>query len=216
MVTIKMLKKILGFKNKKVKSYFEFLKDKKLIDIGINTITPEINVNIRKQIGEKYFLKIGNDSVVNGNFVFENEQGVIKIGDRTFIGGGTFVSIDNICIGNDVLISWGCTFMDNNAHSLNWNYRKNDVEDWKKGLDENKIGHYKDWKHVKSAPIVVKDKAWIGFEVSVLKGVTIGEGAVVGSRSVITKDVPDWTVVAGNPAKVIREVPLNEREYDLG
>ncbi len=101
--------------------------------------------------------------------------------------------------------------MDNNAHSTEWRRRKNDVSDWKKGLDEDKIGAYKDWEHVKSAPIIVNDKAWIGFEVVVLKGVTIGEGAIIGSRSVVTKDVPEWTIVAGNPAQFVREIPANER-----
>ncbi|WP_456439405.1 acyltransferase [Psychroserpens sp.] len=101
--------------------------------------------------------------------------------------------------------------MDNNAHSLKWSERKNDVRDWKKGIEENKIGIYKNWQNVESAPIIIKDKSWIGFETVVLKGVTIGEGAIIGSKSVVTKDVPDWTVVAGNPAKVIREIPIEER-----
>lgn len=184
---------------------------KEFVIIGDNTITKNINVDIRKKNINKVYLKIGNDSVVKGSFIFENENGVISIGSDTFIGGGVFISIDEIRIGNDVLISWGCTFMDNNAHSLKWSERKNDVKDWKKGLDENKIGFYKNWENVKSAPIIIKDKAWLGFEVAVLKGVTIGEGAVVGSRSVVTKDVPDWTIVAGNPAQIIREIPENER-----
>ncbi|MDP5158573.1 MAG: hypothetical protein NWQ07_08360 [Flaviramulus sp.] len=70
---------------------------------------------------------------------------------------------------------------------------------------------YKDWSNVKSSPIVVKNKVWIGFNSIILKGVIIGEGAIVGAGSVVTIDVPDWTVVAGNPAKVIREIPENER-----
>ncbi len=100
----------------------------------------------------------------------------------------------------------GCTFMDNNAHSLIWEERKDDVKEWKRGLEENKIGAYKNWDNVDSAPIILKDKSWIGFECVILKGVTIGEGAVVGSRSVVTKDVPDYAVVAGNPAKIIKYV----------
>ena len=60
-------------------------------------------------------------------------------------------------------------------------------------------------------PIVIKDKAWIGFNSIILKGVTIGEGAIVGAGSVVTKDVPPYTIVAGNPARIVREIPENER-----
>ena len=48
---------------------------------------------------------------------------------------------------------------------------------------------------------------WIGFDVTILKGVTIGEGAVIGAKSVVTKDVEPWTVVAGNPAVVVKYLP---------
>jgi galactoside O-acetyltransferase len=71
-------------------------------------------------------------------------------------------------------------------------------------LDEGKTGYYKNWTGVKHAPIIIKDKAWIGFNCIILKGVTIGEGAVVGAGSVVTENVPDYAVVAGNPARLIR------------
>lgn len=81
----------------------------------------------------------------------------------------------------------------------------------KKGIEEGKIGDYKNWEFVNSAPVYIKDKAWIGFNSIILKGVTIGEGAIVGAGSIVTKDVPDWTIVAGNPAKIVRNIPENER-----
>lgn len=55
-------------------------------------------------------------------------------------------------------------------------------------------------------PIVIEDKAWIGFDSTILKGVTIGEGSVVGAKSVVTRNVDPYTVVAGNPAKVVRKL----------
>jgi acetyltransferase-like isoleucine patch superfamily enzyme len=177
---------------------------------GAGTIFQSLIINVRMPEERKY-LVAGNDSVVSGNFIFENKNGNVLVGDRTFIGGGDFISINTIEVGSDVLISWGCTFMDNNAHSLRWEERKNDVLEWKKGIEQNKIGFYKNWEKVKSAPIKIMDKAWIGFNCTVLKGVTIGTGAIVGAGSIVTGDIPEWTIVAGNPAKVIREIPFSER-----
>jgi galactoside O-acetyltransferase len=67
------------------------------------------------------------------------------------------------------------------------------------------------WTHVERQPVTIESKAWIGFNVIILKGVTIGEGAIVGAGSVVTKDVPPYTIVGGNPARVIREIPPDER-----
>jgi acetyltransferase-like isoleucine patch superfamily enzyme len=191
---------------------FRFLKRRKP---NLNTQYAEIDKSsifnldqlvIRKPVPEKKYLRIGLNSIIHGQYVFENENGNILIGDNTFIGGGLFVSINNIKVGNNVLISWGCTFIDNDAHALDFNLRKNDVTDWKKGIDEGFIGKYKNWEGIKSSPITIGDGAWIGFNCIILKGVIIGEGAIVGAGSVVTKDVAPYTMVAGNPAKLIRSL----------
>jgi acetyltransferase-like isoleucine patch superfamily enzyme len=69
----------------------------------------------------------------------------------------------------------------------------------------------KDWSTVEIRPVTISDKVWIGFNSLILCGVTIGEGAVIGAGSVVTNDIPAWTVAAGNPARVIRNIPFNER-----
>jgi acetyltransferase-like isoleucine patch superfamily enzyme len=67
----------------------------------------------------------------------------------------------------------------------------------------------KDWTHVVVKPVRICDKAWVGLNVIILTGAEIGEGVVVAAGSVVTKSVQPWTIVAGNPARVIREIPAD-------
>ena len=66
-----------------------------------------------------------------------------------------------------------------------------------------------DWSTAEKAPIRICRGAWIGARAVIMKGVTVGEGAVVGTGSVVMRDVPPYTVVLGNPARVIRELDQN-------
>lgn len=145
----------------------------------------------------------GEQSIVETKIVFERCGAVVSVGDRTFIGAGIITVADKVTIGNDVMIAWGVSVSDHNSHSVVFTERRNDVIDWLDGE--------KNWSSVRSAPVKICDKAWIGFNSIVLKGVTIGEGAVIGAGAVVTKDVPPWVIVAGNPARVIREIPTSER-----
>ena len=147
---------------------------------------------------------IGDNSMIEADFYFDRENAKIIIGSRTSIGGGSkIVCANEVEIGDDVLISWGFTVVDHNSHSLLFSERKNDVVDFKNGK--------KEWHKVAIKKVKINNKTWIGFDVSILKGVTIGEGAIVAARSVVTKDVPSYTIVGGNPAKVIRQLSENER-----
>ena len=143
-------------------------------------------------------LAIGQNSIVAARLAFERQGAVIHIGQRTYIGKSTLISANQINIGNDVLISWDVTIVDHSSHSIDFQQRRNDVLAWGGGM--------KDWSAVDIEHVAVGDKAWIGFGAVILKGVTIGEGAVVGAKSVVTRDVAPWTVVAGNPARTIREL----------
>lgn len=146
---------------------------------------------------------VGNDSRIHAKITFEKPGAEVVIGNRTFIGSSKLVCAEKIVIGDDILISWGCTVIDHNSHSTRFTLRKDDIKGGKEG--------FKDWGHVVKNKITISDKSWIGFNAIILQGVTIGEGAIVGAGSVVTKDVPDWTVVAGNPARVIRKLGEDER-----
>lgn len=178
---------------------------------GIGTvILPSFYVDIRSGPTQDR-IHIGDNSVLGCRITLEREIGRVSIQDNTYIGAGThLVCAHQIEIGSNVLIAWGCTFMDHDSHSLNWTDRSDDVRRWRDGLvSQGKGGaaSTKNWSVVPMAPIYIKDKAWIGFNVIILKGVTIGEGAVIAAASVVTKNVPDWTLVGGNPAKIIKELP---------
>jgi len=148
-------------------------------------------------------VSIGAQSLVEGSIIFDRENATVSIGDRTYIGNSMLVCSNSIIFGDDILMAWGCTIVDHNSHSIHWEERKNDVVNW--------INGRKEWENIGYAPVVIGNKVWVGFNVIILKGVTIGEGAVIAAGSVVTKDVPPYTVTAGNPAKVVREIGRDER-----
>lgn len=165
------------------------------------------HVDLRNPQNGHIYLKTGEHCVLEGNYIFETQTGKIEIGNRVHIGSSTFISINGIKIDDDVTIAWNCLIYDHNSHSVDWKERKYDTErEYQAYLKHVPLIANKDWSMVKSKPIHICSKAWIGTGAIILKGVTIGEGAVVGAGSVVTKDVPAWTVVAGNPAQVVKEV----------
>lgn len=168
------------------------------------TIHPSAKVNFR---GVRYtpgsILEIGEGTIVEGSLVSERDGAAIIIGRNSFIGASLIASATKIEVGDDVLISWGCSIVDHNSHSTAWSERKHDVRDWRDGK--------KDWRHVEVRPVKICDKSWLGLNVIILKGVEVGEGAVVAAGTVVVKNVPPWTIVAGNPARIIREIPVEDR-----
>jgi acetyltransferase-like isoleucine patch superfamily enzyme len=143
-------------------------------------------------------LSVGEDSIVHADIRFEASGGEIQIGSRTFIGRSSLVCYRSITIGDDVIMSWGITIVDHDSHSIDWANRSDDVREWGQGR--------KNWQHIAHSPVLIADKAWIGFNVNILKGVAVGEGAVIGACSVVTRDVPPYSVVVGNPARVVRSL----------
>ena len=156
---------------------------------------------------DKIYLQVGDDTIFSGGYIFESQEGEIKIGKHSYIGDSMFISRSSIEIGDNVTIAWGCTIYDHDSHSLNYSERRKDIDQELLAIRLGKNFIYnKNWDVVNTAPIKICDDAWLGMDVLVLKGVTIGEGAVVAARSVVTKDVPPFTLVAGNPARVIKSL----------
>ena len=121
------------------------------------------------------------------------------LGNNVFIGGNSIIDCkEDISIEDNVLVSYECIIFDHDSHSVDKSKRENDLYRFK----NNKMN----WDEVKSKKINIKKNAWICARSIILKGVTIGEGSIVGAGSVVTQDVPDFSLVSGNPAKFIRKV----------
>ncbi len=146
---------------------------------------------------------IGKDCMIEAALGTETPYSRLRIGDNVYIGRSTVWCIQEVVIEDDVLISSECLIQDSDNHNLKYSVRKRDCQDWKRSRSH-------DWSVTPTAPIYVRKGAWVGAKAIILKGVTIGEGAVVGAGSVVTRDVQPFTVVAGNPARFIKAIEDDE------
>jgi len=130
-----------------------------------------------------------NTSLCTGVYISVWNGMSLEIGRGTYIGNDVFIASSlGMKIGEEGLIGLGTTIMDYDGHPI--------ISDEKSPPLSLRGGNKR--------RVTIGDRVWIGFHCSILKGVTIGEGAIVGSHSVVTEDVPAHSIVAGNPARVIR------------
>lgn len=153
-----------------------------------------LSLNAKCFIGEKFKMNNGvkfSNSGENGKCRIEvRENAILSIGNNVGISDVTITCYQKIIIGNNIIIGVGSQIRDTDNHSLNPNDRLN-------GLD---------WINKKTEPITIKDNVFIGAHCFVLKGVTIGENAIIGAGSVVTKDIEKNEIWAGNPAKFIKKI----------
>jgi acetyltransferase-like isoleucine patch superfamily enzyme len=117
----------------------------------------------------------------------------IHIGADTYIAHGVVMNIRNgLTIGRNVMIGHESTIMDYDGHPVF--YSQAEYNQYQGELYGGK-----------SDPILIEDNVWIGFRTTILKGVTIGSGSIVGANSCVVSDVPPNSIVAGNPARLIKE-----------
>jgi len=153
--------------------------------------------------GEPSRIRIGRGVVVDGTLECY-ARGALTIGDYTFVGRSRVYCASRIDIGAGVLISDNVCIMDSDLHSLDADARLGEAIAWARGQFPDV------YTGIPNAPVTVADHAWIGFGACILKGVTIGRGSVVGAGAVVTRDVPEGCVVAGNPARVVRAATVME------
>jgi len=163
------------------------------------------SARIINNIDDVLAIEIGAYTHIRGELLTFGHGGKIKIGDYCYVGEQSHIwSGKNIFIGNRVLIAHNVNVFDNLTHPIAATARH---EHFKSIIS---TGHPK-ILDLSEEPIRIDDDAWIGCMSTILKGVNIGKGAVIAAGSVVTKDIPPYTIVSGNPAQIIREIPANER-----
>lgn len=146
-------------------------------------------------------LRLGRGSSTYIGTLFDvGPQGQIAIGDYTLVNGARVICDERVEIGSHCLISWNVVLMDTYRFSHDPDRRREELLRGPTGPPHVISGD------APSSPIRIGDNVWLGFDVVVLPGVTIGDGAVVGARSVVDADVEPFTVVAGNPARPLRRL----------
>lgn len=147
-----------------------------------------VKENIKSKLETRFRMEENSNFCINEDFlvgagsdirIFKNASLILNSGyTNAFV---QIICAEKIVIGKDVAIARDVIIRDTDSHEI---------------LDE---------KHCKTKPVIIGDHVWIGTRAIIMKGVTIGDGAVIAAGAVVTKDVPANTIVAGVPAKVIRE-----------
>lgn len=132
-------------------------------------------------------------------------KGRVSIGRCSVLTGARIVCDAEIRIGDYATISWNVVFMDSYRVPTEPRGRRRWLE--QAARDPRRVVA----ADVPAAPIVLGQNVWVGFDACVLPGVTIGRGAVVGAKSVVTADVAPYTVVAGNPARPVRTLSPSDQ-----
>ena len=163
------------------------------MEVGKNTVFDS------SSIFKKYFsklpigLKLGSHVTLQSPDLAPEAGGYIEIGDYSFISSACLSAMDKIIIGRFVYIAGGVTIVDTDFHPLDPALRMLDT------VAISTVGDKSRRPKFDTAPVVIEDDVWIGFNATILKGVRIGKRSVIEPGAVISKNVPADSVVSGNP-----------------
>jgi len=136
---------------------------------------------------------IGNRSVIEDFSTINNGVGSVQIGENSLIGLGNVI-IGPVKIGNNVILAQNIV-----ASGLNHNYTNVVLPIHQQGTTV--------------APIVIDDDCWIGANAVIVAGVTIGKHCVIAAGTVVTKDIPPYSVAVGNPSRIIKKYDFTQKEW---
>ncbi len=169
-----------------VNSKYDINGNNNLVEIGAGTVLTNFTIIIN---GDNHILRIGQKCRLNGgNVYYEDNNCTITIGDRTTIESIHIAATEpgrSVTIGSDCMLAYNIEIRTGDSHSI---------------IDKDsgkRINFAKD--------ITIEDKVWIAAGATILKGVTISTESVVGTGALVASNVPANSIVAGNPAKVVKE-----------
>ena len=149
--------------------------------------------NIRKDIVPFNSFELGEKSVIESFSTINNMVGAITIGSRSRIGLGNTI-IGPVKIGNNVNLAQNIIIS-----GLNHNYSDPDKTITSQGVNTSEV--------------IIEDDVWIGANSVILAGITIGKHSVIGAGSVVIRDVPPYSIVVGNPGKIIKQYNFSSQEW---
>ena len=154
-------------------------------------------ISIRQKSGFKY----GKGLTTGRNCRIEVfGDGEIVMGDRCLIGDNVHIVASNrVTIGAECLFASKIFISDTSHGSYGFDGSRPDTNP----NDRPLVGD----------PVAIGDKAWLGENVVVLAGVTIGKGCIIGANAVVTRDIPDWSIAVGSPARVVKRFDFATGEW---
>ena len=148
--------------------------------------------------GDQSNITLGNGVILDG--ILEcYTKGKLTIDEFSYVGRARIFAAERVTIGKGVFISDYVAIYDSNLHPLSAERRYEDIKAWNEGKSPDV------YTDIPSHPVTIGDFVWIGALCVIGEGVNIGEGAIIGAGSVVTKDVPPYAIVGGNPAKLLFE-----------
>ena len=146
-------------------------------------------------------ITIGDDCELYGRSTFAStrvyDQPELIVGNDTHLGYMTTISVgQRVEIGNHVLVAQRCFIADNDGHPIDYRRRRKESHE---PVSKEQI-----------QPVKIEDDCWIGSDTIILKGVTIGQGSIIGTNSVVSRSIPPFCIAAGSPARVIKQLPIPE------
>jgi len=170
------------------------------IEVGENTVI-DSSSTFKKYFSKKPIgLKLGKNVTLQSSSLATELDGYIEIGDYSYLSGAAIIACESVIVGKYVFIAGGVMIVDSDFHPLDPGERLEDT------VIISTVGKKRERPPFIIAPVVIEDDVWIGYNSTIMKGVTIGKGAIIQPGSMILRDIPAGAVVFGNPAQIEQSV----------